>query len=54
MNLNWKKGLYSNDIDASINDIQVYLSIGTNKMYGIQLSDGSIVGLAGLKNFYVN
>ena len=45
-----KKTLHSTDIDAAINHIQFYLSSRTNKTSGIQLDDGSIVDLAGLKN----
>ena len=45
-----RKTLHSTDIDAAINHIQLYSSSRTNKTYGIQLDDGSIVDLAGLKN----
>ena len=45
-----KKTFHSTDIDAAINHIQFYSSSRTNKTYGIQLDDGSIVDLAGLKN----
>ena len=44
-----KKALHLNDIDAAINYIQFYSSSRTNKIYGIQLDDGSIVDLAGPK-----
>ena len=45
-----KKTLHSTDINGAINHIQFYSSSRTNKTYGIQLDDGSIVDLAGLKN----
>ena len=45
-----KKALHSTNIDAAINHIQFYSSSRTNKTYGIQLGNGSIVDLAGLKN----
>ena len=45
-----KKALQSTDIDVAINQIQFYSSSRTNKVYGIQLDDGSIVDLAGPKN----
>ena len=45
-----KKTLHSTDINGAINHIQFYSSSRTNKTYGVQLDDGSIVDLAGLKN----
>ena len=45
-----KKILHSSDIDAGISHLRFYLSGRSNKNYGIELEDGSIIDSEGLQD----
>ena len=45
-----KKILHSSDIDTAISHLRFYLSGRSNKNYGIELEDGSIIDSEGLQD----
>ena len=45
-----RKTLHSSDIDAAISHLRFYLSGRSNKNYGIELEDGSIIDSEGLQD----